>query len=898
MKNSLLLLLCVFSLVLQSCKEENPPVSTLEISADQLVQNFTNAANSKTVSVNSNVEFKALSSATEWCTTQIIGGSIKITVTENTEPKERKAKIVVSATGVTSVTIDVVQIGTDPVILVRDAQQGIVVEGDNAEFMLEISTNIAIAFELPEWITKKETRSVTTQNYTFVAGVMPSDLAERTFVMKVKPSGEDVSLSPVTIEVVQKQIKVEYPRFIIMSDNHFDRMSAGTDAVIRAKKVFSTLLSKTPVADAIFVVGDYTDTGAESQYVSMMSVLKDKTYLPDGIPLYPMMGNHDYYTGTSLESQNRFKSYFGLNSIHHYVDVKGYPFLTISVDQKSAPWYTQSTKDFVSASLADAAAKYPGKPIFVFSHIPVSNTTVASNQGTDELESIFNKYPQIIFFTAHTHHSIADPRSINQKNFTAINDGAAWYSEVEGGMVGGIEPPGHDLFLEGMIATVKENGDVSVERWDLFRNEEILPKFEVRAPHDGTAFSYKNLTGGTVPVFEASEKPTVNTITESGCKVEWRRATDDDKVYSYLVEAVNATTNSVVKSFKIFSFFIWNSDTPTTLTADIVGLELKKEYFVRITALDAYGQRSQPIVSANFKTKEYEPDPSVKAPVADLFDVVFNPTGAIDRSVLKHTLEPGTQASQGVPIISFSSSQNNYVGTFNSAGKTNYKIWYKDNKTMKDAFMNSFTIEVYYKALRTGQSPVGAQQQGACGIEHNGNTPVLWAWIGGGYKQQPAATAMNTTDFYHVVFTYDKKVGKLACFINGKPEGETTVTGDFGFPTNSQAHWIAIGGDCNVYPTLDYAFDGEISFARMYSKAVNMDEAFLLHKQISVRSTLLKLNQVDVIINAIIAKIPTISGAEKTTLESLRDEGFELMGDYTTTQADVDQYISKTAGVI
>lgn len=893
-------LVCAFV----SCKDEGPDdVQTpkLEIDKSQLIQNFETPAGSKSLTVISNREFTAKSSDESWCAAKVVADkkseNLIISVTQNTEPTKREAKITVAVKELDPITITVVQIGTDPVIIVTESQAGINIQGDNVEFLLEVTTNIAVNFELPAWITKKESKVNTTHVYTFVAGAMPVGVETRTDNIQVKAGESSIVIDPVLVSVTQTQV---YPVFFVMSDNHYDRVSAGTDAITRSKKVLTTLFTKVEKVDAIFIIGDYADRGSDAQYMSMLSVFKDPQYVPSDVPVYPMMGNHDYYTGSITESQNRFKTNFGVNSIHKYGEVKGYPFITISVDQSTAPWYNQGTKDFVKASLADAAAKYPGKPIFMFSHIPVSGTIIASNSwGSNELTSILDQYPQIIFYSGHTHHSISNPRSIHQDKFTTVNDGSAWYASVDDGigMVGGDEPVGHDLFLESLITRVKPNWDVDIQRLDLFRDEEILPRWVVKAPHNGSAFQYKGLTGGSAPVFASGVKPVVSGINPTSCKVEWKQATDDDKVYYYIVEAVNAKDNKVAKTLKIFSYFIWNSDMPESRDCDMGGLVLGTEYYIRLTAVDAYDNKSTSVRSDNFTTKEYQPDPSTRVPVADLFDVVFGPEGALDFSPMAHQLEVGENA----PITAFNVRPNSYVAVCNANQSTHYKLWYKDKQAMKDALVQGFTLEAYYmsKPSEPGdQCPVSAQQQGGFGIEIANKIPQFWAYINGGYYSLYPVTAMNTTDFYHMAFTYDKKEGRIKAYINGSPEGEVEVTGDLTFPVNPAAQWFGIGADCNVVPYVDYPFDGQIVCTRLYSRAITRDEAYLLNKQFADRKNFANLGWVDGLIRQIITKIATATGADKDNLITLKNEGVALVGNFATAQTQILQYITKAQNAL
>ncbi|MDR0869455.1 MAG: hypothetical protein LBN39_01535 [Planctomycetaceae bacterium] len=141
-----------------------------------------------------------------------------------------------------------------------------------------------------------------------------------------------------------------------------------------------------------------------------------------------------------------------------------------------------------------------------------------------------NQYPQAVVFSGHSHFPIGNPRSIYQNKFTSVNDGSTTYSEVEPKILSaGIHPEKYTNITEGLIAAVQPNGNVEIERWDTYRNEEILPKWTVEAPFDGSKFTYKNHKDTVAPVFPEEAKPKVavsdNTPAScplTGCIKIWR----------------------------------------------------------------------------------------------------------------------------------------------------------------------------------------------------------------------------------------------------------------------------------------------------------------------------------------------------------------------------------------
>jgi 3',5'-cyclic AMP phosphodiesterase CpdA len=389
----------------------------------------------------------------------------------------------------------------------------------------------------------------------------------------------------------------ELPRFVVVSDTHFGS-EHGDGATVKVTRSLKNLLSKEPLADAVFVVGDLTERGKPEEYDQLLSVFSDTACVPKGVAVYFMGGLfHDAVTSGNYDIY-RAKVPQPLNQ---YVEIKGYPFITLTEGGHDAGAEVNvEARRFLSEKMADAALHYPGKPIFVFVHIPPLNTCYGSTErdswGNDVFLSVLNRYPQAIVFSGHSHFPLGDPRSIHQGTFTTVNDGSLKYAEVEHGVVNiGYKPENYINVTEGVIVDVAENGDVEIERWDTRRNEEIRPKWIVRAPHDGSRFTYKNRDGLPAPLFPSGAKPGVSHLAGDSLVVTFPQATDNEVVHHYLVEITEK--ERVIASFSKFSQFYLNSDMPEELSVGFSGLPAGKERAVRVTAIDSYDNPSPPITA-------------------------------------------------------------------------------------------------------------------------------------------------------------------------------------------------------------------------------------------------------------------------------------------------------------
>ncbi|NDV96497.1 hypothetical protein D0T84_16475 [Dysgonomonas sp. 521] len=387
-----------------------------------------------------------------------------------------------------------------------------------------------------------------------------------------------------------------YPRFAVISDIHVGRPDS-KDKVIRALK---NIQEQNPSPDAIFVVGDITDYSKESQYNGLIQLFNQN--VASDIPVYYMLGNHDVGS-IDGDPLTLYMNKLG-QPLHQYIEIKGFPFISVSLTNMSAT-YGQEEKDFLSAALEDASKKYPSHPIFLFAHIGVLNTVYGTRfsdgWGVDSFASILKNYPQVIIFSGHSHFPIGDPRSIHQQDFTSVNVGSTAYSEIEPGFTEGIHPPGNEEVTEGIMATVDENMNVTLERLDTYRGQEIFPRWVVKAPHNGTMFTYANRDGGSSPAFDANAKPTVSNITMNSCTISFPQAADDEVVHHYKVEILK--NGQGYKSMTIFSQFYLNSDMPDSLSANFTELEAGTKYSVQVIAIDSYNNQSVAITTPEFTTK-------------------------------------------------------------------------------------------------------------------------------------------------------------------------------------------------------------------------------------------------------------------------------------------------------
>lgn len=429
-------------------------------------------------------------------------------------------------------------------------------------------------------------------------------------------------------------------RVVVISDTHFgaDRSHENVPRTLKC------LLHKKPLPDAVFVVGDLTNNSWAQEYDELIETFSDRSIVPEGVAVYYMTGNHDFrsiiYSGISsnriacdsiheknmiledMSAIERYKEKTG-QPLHQYIDIKGYPFITVSMangdnligtmpdHEVINNLYDEEALSFLSEKMEDAVRNYPGKPIFLFSHIGSTSTCFGTfpqdDGGQNQFPSILDNYPQTVFFNGHSHFPIGDPRTIHQAQYTSINTGSAAFPSGEKYYIPNPLMPQkrYPEVTEGLIINILSDGNVEIERWDTFRNEEILPRWYIKQPFDGSQFLYKDRDGLPAPFFDTGAR-VVCFVEGDNLVIRFPRAIDNEIVNHYTIDFLK-DDGTVFYSGDRFSDFHQNSQMPEVYAMRIpLGeksfgeLSPCEKIKIHVTAVDSYANKSETITSEMF----------------------------------------------------------------------------------------------------------------------------------------------------------------------------------------------------------------------------------------------------------------------------------------------------------
>ena len=389
-------------------------------------------------------------------------------------------------------------------------------------------------------------------------------------------------------------------RFVICSDAHIEGI--GTPGYNRLKEVIDYSLGFAAEAeghkgiDALFVAGDITNRGTKAEFDAFGEIYNYGTKKGLKI-LCTVAKGHDSIT-MGKKSLGYFKSITNQETDFHR-EIGGYHFIGLSTCNTDKKYYSFSQKLWLKKQLKWAAEQSADKPVFVFHHEHVKNTVYGSSDfdgwGNRFFGGVFEKYPNVVDFSGHSHYPVNDPRSVWQREFTAFGTGSLKYVELTVDDDRKVHPDFYDSCANFLIVELDKNSNMRVFGIDAME-EEILCEYYLKNPADKSNREYtpeKQRSRAAAPCFAQNAEPDVDKSNGDIYVATYPEAECADKtpVFIYRVYVENEKGETVKSEKTIPSDYYLSGKNEEIRTC--IGMLDKGRYKLKILAENVYGMKSE-----------------------------------------------------------------------------------------------------------------------------------------------------------------------------------------------------------------------------------------------------------------------------------------------------------------
>ncbi|WP_193433113.1 chitobiase/beta-hexosaminidase C-terminal domain-containing protein [Streptomyces luteocolor] len=415
-------------------------------------------------------------------------------------------------------------------------------------------------------------------------------------------------------------------RLVVMSDVHIGDHKNNDK---KYESFFDTLASVFPEPDAILSNGDMINDngdgrGGDHRIVSEIFRANLQRKGMDDTQVLLSNGNHDASLADIRAHYPR--AWFPDSGGGYYEStVGGVRLFTVNTETYNSD---SAQRAWLKKRLAELTAEpaHARTPILVQGHRPAPGTAMDGQQASNpRLTEDLSAFPQVIYFSGHSHLNINDERSVHQRDFTAVNDGSMSYVEMDHGYQAVTEtgladrfeaPTAQALFVEvyrdrTQIARVNmaadkhdiyTDGTWSANWQPPYASAGTLsgPTWTVRLKGDSPqeikdGFSYTDARRNTTAPRFTDRRPLTLVKGDKGGKARALRidqARDDQMVHHYRVDVEDRATGAKLLSSKVLAEYYF-MPRPNSLDIPLPATKHGTRYVARVRAVDAQGNASR-----------------------------------------------------------------------------------------------------------------------------------------------------------------------------------------------------------------------------------------------------------------------------------------------------------------
>lgn len=351
------------------------------------------------------------------------------------------------------------------------------------------------------------------------------------------------------------------------------------------------LLFRKEKVDMVANLGDIADLfypqGYRHYRKTFNSVFPDPATRPEEIYVY---ANHDRLGADARKRPHMdvFKEVKQLLEIKHEPDdtmvFKGYPMLIVNQFIPLKKYEEMLTK---------LAAEHPGKPLFIFDHLP--------GNAYYRRRDMLRKFPQVIHLSGHSHGTLFDENRIWQDGYTALNLSCLardWVGSLNGTC------PKAKYAYDVCVMEVYEN-KIIFRRHSLQENKEYRPEnpWTIPLPYDDATAPFtfeRRAAAETAPEFAAGAAIAIepDAVPFFNVKVTIPPARGG-KIFDIDVEETDADGNwkRVASRQELNNFYLPENKRHTMIETILPGVLFQsgKKYRITATPIGFFGKKGKSI---------------------------------------------------------------------------------------------------------------------------------------------------------------------------------------------------------------------------------------------------------------------------------------------------------------
>ncbi|MBQ4136721.1 MAG: S-layer homology domain-containing protein [Clostridia bacterium] len=418
--------------------------------------------------------------------------------------------------------------------------------------------------------------------------------------------------------------------FLAISDVHITSKNSGNRPVTNYEKTVDMAyeLANDNKIDLVFLAGDLVqnvcyDTSTVAEFEAFK--FQTDTFLDKDTALVYCTGNHDrteeesfeeYIYGIMSATEADRERYFKYDVVedcqyelgNRHAIANGYHFLSVG--------YLQDIEAYCKPLLDKITAEEPEKPVFVQYHIHAPATIYGTSAQANDITEFFSDYPQVVFFSGHTHQALENPRSIWQGSFTAVETAASKYLDDDALIKYSIGVPvnalkGENYGREANLVEVDANGNMRFTMFNAY-TKDIIARHTLAAPNESNThlikYSDARAKYSMPPVFPTGSRLTLEKIEgTSDIAVRFDQAVHDDIVWYY--KMTFSAEDEVDKSYYFSSGYYEETGVADVINTTLYHSDVIKNtkrghtltegvrYTVTLTPYDAWDHAGEPVES-------------------------------------------------------------------------------------------------------------------------------------------------------------------------------------------------------------------------------------------------------------------------------------------------------------